>query len=84
MQLDLESGAWLTFKKKKKKCFQKATLIRGGGVGNSGHCSALWANPAQGDVFRATAGPQGGEGHRRAAGRSSAVGMAPRCLQLLP
>jgi len=45
MQLDLESGAWLT---SKKKPFQKAPLIRGGGVGNSGHRSASRANPTLG------------------------------------
>lgn len=47
VQLELESGAWLTFF---RKGFQKAPLVRGGGVGNSGHCGASRANPTLGDT----------------------------------
>lgn len=47
VQLELESGAWLTFF---KKGFQKAPLVRGGGVGNSGHRGASRANPTLGDI----------------------------------
>lgn len=72
MQLDLESGAWLTFlKKKKPKCFQKAPLIRGGGAGNSGRGSASRANPALGDT------PEESRPRRRGARAASRGGQDP-------